>query len=744
MLMKRLPLARNFLAFSLLILTALLSVSCASRSDSPNAENPDTTFRASETRQNTQLPPSTNQNSTIATKETSPTFSEGTTPANKAPAISAGGRHSCALRQNGTISCWGWNISGQLGNRTETDSEVPVEVMDITDAIAISTGLSHSCALHQTGTISCWGNNIYSQLGRGTDNNSPVPAEVLGITDATAITSGAKDNCALHQDGTISCWGDNYDGTDSDVSVEIVGITDATAITAGWGHSCALHENGKISCWGDNYNGALGSRTETYSEVPVEVVDITDATAITAGTAHTCALHQDGAISCWGNNYSGQLGNITTTLSSVPVQVVGITDATAITAGSAHTCALHQDGKISCWGNNIWGQLGNRTDTWRSSVPVEVADITDATAITAGGEITPDGHTCALHQDGKISCWGSNKEGQLGNGTDDDSSVPVGVADIKDATAITAGDLHSCALNERGDIFCWGENEYGQLGNRTDTWRSSLPVEVADITDATAITTGGRIHSEVVISKGHSCALHKGGTISCWGNNSEGQLGNRTETDNWMPMEIVGITDATAITTGGGHTCALHQDGKISCWGNNDYGQLGNRTDTDYWTPMEIVGITDATTISAGGGYTCALHKGGTISCWGNNDYGQLGYETETWWSSVPVEVVDITDATAIATGMEHACALHQDGKISCWGSNYYGQLGNGTETWWSSVPVEVVGITNATAITAGYAAHSCALHQDGTISCWGLNQNGQLGNGKKELMLTLRSLWKL
>ena len=611
--------------------------------------------------------------------------------------------------------------------------------MDITDATAISTGLFHSCALHQTGTISCWGNNIYSQLGRGTDNNSSVPAEVLGITDATAITSGAKDNCALHQDGAISCWGDNYDGTDSDVSVEIVGITDATAITAGWGHSCALHENGKISCWGNNYNGELGNRTETESEVPVEVVGITDATAITTGTAHNCALHQKGTISCWGNNSSGQLGNITTTLSSVPVQVVGITDATAITAGTAHTCALHQDGKISCWGNNNWGQLGNRTDTWRSSVPVEVADITDATAVTAGGGLTPDGHTCALHQTGTISCWGSNNEGQLGNGTDDDSSVPVSVADIIDATAIAAGDLHSCALNERGAIFCWGKNEHGQLGNLTYTWWSLVtgewswvPVEVADITDATAITTGGRIHNEVISSKGHSCALHKGGTISCWGNNDEGQLGNRTETDNWMPMEIVGITDATTITTGGGHTCALHQDGKISCWGNNDYGQLGNRTDTDYRTPMEIVGITDATTISAGGGYTCALHKGGTISCWGNNDYGQLGYETDTWWSSEPVEVVDITDATAIATGTEHACALHQDGKISCWGRNYYGQLGNGTKTWWSSEPVEVVDITDATAISASYAAHSCALHQDGKISCWGNNNYGQLGNGQK------------
>ena len=608
------------------------------------------------------------------------------------------------LRESGTISCWGANNYGQLGNGQSTgdseddntDSLVPVQVEGIADATAITTGEEYSCALREGGTVYCWGTNWYGQLGNGTEAGSSTPMQVVGINDATAITAGRSHSCALHQAGTISCWGNNI--------------------------------------WGQ-----LGNGTDAEFLVPVQVVGITDATAITAGWQHSCALHQTGTISCWGNNSSGQLGNITTTHSSVPVQVVGITDATDITTGTAHTCALHQDSTISCWGNNNWGQLGNRTDTWRSSVPVEVADITDATAITAGGGFTPDGHTCALHQDSSISCWGSNNEGQLGNGTDDDSSVPVSVADIIDATAIAAGDLHSCALNERGAIFCWGKNEHGQLGNLTYTWWSLVtgewswvPVEVADITDATAITTGGRIHSEVFSRKGHSCALHQGGKISCWGNNDEGQLGNRTETDNWMPMEIVGITDATTITTGGGHTCALHQGGKISCWGNNDYGQLGNRTDADYWTPMEIVGITDAIAISAGGGYTCALHQDGTISCWGNNDYGQLGYETDTWWSSEPVEVVDITDATAISTGMEHACALHQDGKISCWGRNYYGQLGNGTKTWWSSVPVEVIGITDATAISAGYAAHSCALHQAGTISCWGNNNYGQLGNGQK------------
>ena len=460
--------------------------------------------------------------------------------------------------------------------------------------------------------------------------------------------------------------------------------------------------------------------------MPVQVVGITDATAITAGYEHSCALHQDGTISCWGHNENGQLGNGTQTDSSAPVQVVGITDATAITAGYEHSCALHQDGTISCWGHNENGQLGNGTNT-SSSAPVQVAGITDATAITTG-----DSHSCALHQTGTISCWGRNWEGQLGNGQrgyDLVSSAPVQVVVITDATEVSAGSSHSCALREGGTISCWGENKHGQLGNqRGYHFVSSAPVQVADITDATAITTGSS----------HSCALHQTGTISCWGRNTYGQLGNETNTESSSaPVQVLGITDATAISAGHRHSCALRQTDTISCWGNNWRGQLGNETDTEYSSaPVEVVGITDATAITAGGYSSCVVREGGTISCWGDNRSGQLGNGTDDY-SLTPVQVADITDATAITTSWGHSCALREGGTISCWGNNEKGQLGNGRRGYGpvSSAPVQVAGITDATAITAGGNwwdnSHSCALHQDGTISCWGDNYYGQLGHSR-------------
>ena len=249
------------------------------------------------------------------------------------------------------------------------------------------------------------------------------------------------------------------------------------------------------------------------------------------------------------------------------------------------------------------------------------------------------------------------------------------------------------------------------------------PVQVLSITDATAITTGSI----------NSCALHLTGTISCWGNNEFGQVGNGQSGRNersLVPAQVLSITDATAITTGWGHSCALHQDGTISCWGGNDYGQLGNGTTRNRSVvPVKVVGITDATAITADVGHSCALHQTGAISCWGRNVFGQLGNGTRTG-SSVPVQVTGITDATAITTGGGldgYTCALHQTGAISCWGVGIYGQLGDGNSAS-SVIPVQVTDITDATAITSS-VWHSCALHQDGTISCWGRNGDGQLGN---------------
>ena len=336
------------------------------------------------------------------------------------------------------------------------------------------------------------------------------------------------------------------------------------------------------------------------------------------------------------------------------------------------------------------------------------------TAITAGGS-----HFCALHQDGAISCWGRNGSGQLGNGQSGSnvlSLVPVQVTGITDAIAITASSAHSCALHRNGTISCWGSNGTGQLGNGQSgaNAHSSVPVQVTGISDATDITTGEL----------HSCALHRNGTISCWGHNTFGQLGNgqsgSSQSDDsansLVPVQVLNITDATAIASGSRYSCALHRNGTISCWGNNWVGQLGNGQSGDNAhssVPVQVTGISDATAINTG----CALRQNGTISCWGENSLGQLGNGQVGDHSSVPVQVTGITDATAINTGGWQSCALHRNGTVSCWG-NYWSYFLGYEDGRGSLVPVRVAGIEDATAITTS-DRRSCALHRNGTISCW-------------------------
>ena len=645
-------------------------------------------------------------------------------------------------------------------------SLVPVKVQGIDDATAVSAGISHSCVLHQTGNISCWGNNYYGQLGDGTGDDSSVPVKVQGIDDATAVSAGSWHTCALHQTGQVSCWG-GWGGKGL-VPVEIDGITDATAIDAGDYDSCALHQTGTISRWGKDAGSVLkeidgisdatavdaGGRNGSVGEyfcalhqtgniscwgrdagsVPEEIDGISDATAIAVGEDHSCALHLTGNISCWGgNNGYGQLGNNAVEFeSSVPVGVIGVSDAVAITAGKWYSCALHQTGNISCWGTNEDGRLGDGTNDY-SSVPVKVQGIDDATAVTVGGA-----HSCALHQTGNISCWGTNDSGQLGDGAGgtyhDYSPVPVKVVGIYDITTITTGLWHSCALHQTGNISCWGNNQDGQLGDGTggnERDMSSFPVRVKDIEDAIAISA----------SDFHSCALHQTGNISCWGRNWFGQLGDGTGGDlidySLVPVKVVGIEDATAVSTSLAHSCALHQNRTISCWGYNGEGQLGdgtggNRNFGDISSvPVKVAGIEDAIAISAGISYSCALHQNSNISCWGHDSYRWLGDGIEDD-SLVPLKVMGIDDATAISAGSYYLCALHQNSTISCWGDSGNGRLGNGTSgglTDYSSVPVKVVGIEDAIAISAGIS-HSCVLHQNGTISCWGNNTVGRLGDG--------------
>jgi alpha-tubulin suppressor-like RCC1 family protein len=347
----------------------------------------------------------------------------------------------------------------------------------------------------------------------------------------------------------------------------------------------------------------------------------------------------------------------------------------------------------------------------------------------AGGAITPTGvsaggeYTCVRLSDGTAACTGRNQFGQLGDGTWSDSSVLVPVSGLTAATRVVAGDEFACALIADGTASCWGLGENGQRGDGTSNQVSLVPVAVSGLTNAVSVAAGYT----------HACALLADGTMRCWGGNADGQLGDpfTQPTGSSVPVTVSGISGAGAITTGAFHTCAVLADRSVRCWGANGNGQLGDGTLTSSSSPVTVRGISGAAAVSGGGSHTCALLVDGTVQCWGNNYDGQVGDGTAipSSSSSPPARVVGITNAVAVSAGWAHTCALLRDGTVQCWGQNGFGQLGDGT-TRSSSTPVPVAGIAYGSAVTSGWWHHSCALVGYGTARCWGANDWGQFGNG--------------
>lgn len=336
-------------------------------------------------------------------------------------------------------------------------------------------------------------------------------------------------------------------------------------ITAGASHTCMLLAGGQIQCWGLNDNGQLGDGTLTNRALPEDVIGMmVTAKAIAAGERHTCAVTTKAAVKCWGSNHDNQLGDGTNVDRVAPTDVAGLTSGMrAVAAGEQHTCGLTAAGGVKCWGSNRKGQLGDGTGVDRT-IPVDVAGLTSGvSAIAAGWQ-----HTCAVTIAGEVKCWGENQDGQLGDGTAIDKTFPVDVTGLNSVVrAIAAGARHTCVLTVAGGVKCWGNNQSGQLGDGSVTARVT-PLDVAGLTgNVSAIVTG----------KQHSCALDTSGTVKCWGDNRHREVGDDGESEIIRPIEVRGHTrNARALAAGGEHTCALSQD-KIHCWGSNVYGQLGRK-----------------------------------------------------------------------------------------------------------------------------------------------------------------------
>lgn len=413
---------------------------------------------------------------------TAPSASAQTTtpaPVSNKTTLTQGGGHTCAILENGTVKCWGYNNVGQLGDGTASPRWTPVSVAGLTNATAIAAGSAHSCALLEDGTVECWGSNLDGQLGDGTQDNRLTPVSVADLTNATAIATGTGNSCAVINDGTVKCWGNNQSGQLGNgtltwepglTPVSVVGLTDVTAIAAGFSFACALLKYGTVKCWGNKDRVGDGDETNRKDRLtPVSVAGITNATAISAADGSACALLKDGTAKCWGHIAEDGLIPHYTPPRTTPVSVVGLTNATAISVGHEHACAVLEDDTAKCWGGGGAGQLGDDAIA-ESATPVPVVGLSNVTTVTAGERIS-----CALRDDGTVKCWGGNNYlqpiGEIISGVRQPGGTQPGPGPTPDPGVLPNG-VNYCdpaftfLLGARGSGEAPKEDETGDFGTQ--------------------------------------------------------------------------------------------------------------------------------------------------------------------------------------------------------------------------------------------------------------------------------------
>lgn len=731
-----------------------------------------------------------------------PSSTSTRTPASSLSAIAAaaGRRHTCVIVDKNNVKCWGENEDGQLGDGTTVQKSFAVDVLGLDEGITeIAAGYNHTCALTGSGGVRCWGNNAFGQLGDDTQTSRsrpvmvPLPGSIVAVSAGTlhscaatcreiycwgiveyqylegedvvgisfkpyrvdvgnipadeqiiSIGSGFAHDCVLTDQGSVYCWGRNDIGqlgrgpaTYADnVPDRVLGITGPVVkLAVGGSHTCVIQDDHMVACWGYNKYGQLGSSHTGEEGQPAKIAGLKYVTDLSAGAYHTCAILSGGGAKCWGDNRYHQLGGEQTALGNI-ADIAG--KFRSIAAGGSHTCALTENGGVECWGNNKFGQLGESAISTKGTpvptrtktiIPPKTPDAPTPTpepsnfvvSIAAGRY-----HTCVVTESGGVKCWGKNEHGELGNGTNSDSSVPVDVVGLqRGVRAVVAGWGHTCALMDSGGVKCWGYNDNGELGNAFNS-NSNIPVDVSGL-------DGGVISIDA--ADDHTCVVLAGGNVGCWGYNEYGQLGDGATVDRNVPVYVPGQpVGAHAVAAGWGHTCALLATGGVKCWGNNELGQLGDGSDAENRTkPVYVSGMTyDVSAITADGGHTCALKTNGIVMCWGANKYGQLGDGTGEI-RKVPVAVAGLNmKVWKLVAGWNTTCAIGEAGELACWGWNYYGQLGNGIRTT-SARPVVAGEMMYGVVDAALGWGHTCVITDTGGVQCFGLNEFGQLGDGTTE-----------
>ncbi|NDG29198.1 hypothetical protein EB118_03745 [bacterium] len=753
-----------------------------------------------------------------------------------------GAEGGAAVDSAGYLYIWGTRINSRDVGYGHADFERPQRIMSSPTVTTrtlelpswqsfslVSSGLNTNFAINSSGSLFGWGNNANGILGDGTTISRIVPQQI-GSSSWTFAAAGTVHSAAIRSGGTLFTWGlgtngELGDGTTISKSSPVqIGSSSWIVVAAAANRTAAIRSDGMLFTWGAA--GALLGDSNLLEPMRIKSFSGTSLfnyswNAVSSGASHVSAIRSDGILFTWGSNVFYQLGDGTSINKSSPVQI-GSSSWTTVSAGKYTTHAIRSGGTLFGWGANLYGQLGSSTfspvyDSW--------------TAVSAS-----DSHVLAIKADGTLWAWGSNGSGQLGDGTVITRTFPVQIG----SSSWTAINCHatggfSLGIRSDGMLFAWGSNGNGQLGDGTVISRSS-PVQIGS-SSWIAIATG----NDKVSSGNHCVAIRSGGTLFTWGANAYSQLGDGTAITKSSPVQI-GSSSWIAVAAGGRNAAAIRSDNTIHVWGSY-YGRATLNTptiaggSTSNWTAVSIesrnlfssaeeawairtganaglyvFSYTDAPTLVASGSWTVvstnqksipgtpakmrvAVRADGTLWGYGLNDNYQLGlgdvtsrttltqlatsinpplnltgmtplklsmgqngtflvdgngslwviggspngnqfvtpYRSPTTLANLnnviassPVQIGS-SSWTAISSVLKHSLGITSGGTLFAWGSNLSGQVGDGTIAARTS-PIQI-GSSSWTAISAG-AYHSLAIRSGGTLFTWGKNNFGQLGNG--------------
>lgn len=630
--------------------------------------------------------------------------------------VSVGNLDVCAAKTDNTLWCWGYNTYGETGHGF-SGSAVPVPTqVPAFAAKQVTVGLGHTCAINTADELYCWGLGSSGELGLGNNNSLTGPA-VSTLTSVKHVSAGYQRTCAVNLSGSVYCWGSDplpAQGSSQNLpAIVSLGVT-ATTVTAGRSHACALTAAPDVRCWGENAKGQLGDGTTTRSGSPV-TVNLESAVPgdVAAGDEFTCAVTDLGA-SCWGDNKAGSLGTGVRSKSLSPA-VVALASTVGmpvqIDAGNVGAvCATYDDGALYCWGFNDGGVLGRGVG---QLLFTPVANNMDVEGLAANGS-----SICSIFA-GDTWCWGANNWGQFGTGGVDNYVWEPTMASGGTAPAASAalGQGHLCTLRTDQSVWCSGRNFDGEVGDGTSGNYVFYAAKVPGLT-ATAVSLGDL----------HSCAVRTDGKVACWGKNDQGQLGIGTAGGFvTAPAEVSGVTNAVAVSAGRDHTCAVTSAGALYCWGDNTNGAVGDATTTDQPAPVQIFS-SGVQLVEASLAFTCAIMTDTTVWCWGLNNGGSLGNGTTFTSSSTPQAVVNGFTAKALSSAGSSICAIDMADDVYCWGLNVDATIGLDIGAYVPAPAGPVV--QNVSMIASGgrsVCAFAPATPPNGTLYCWGNNDTGQL-----------------